>query len=92
VIAYAIALAFIVRLLDKLCRSGGIMALPAGIYFSIFLIFALRGALMIAMAYGSGALMAFLTIGWFVSGKRRLHTRRSRNVRPLGPTPVRPAI
>lgn len=90
VIAYAVALAYIVRLLDRLCHSDGAVAKPAGIYFALFLIFALRGALMIAMAYGSGAALAFLTIGWFVGGKRGIRSRRTRRVQPPGASPARP--
>lgn len=92
VVAYAAALACIVRLLDKLCHGAGAVAKPAGIYFSLFLIFALRGALMIAVAYGSGAAIAFLTIGWFVGGQRGHRAKRTRNVQPLRPTPVRPVL
>ncbi len=92
VVAYAAALAYIVRLLDKLCHGAGAVAKPAGIYFSLYLIFALRGALMIAVAYGSGAALAFLTIGWFVGGQRGHRAKRTRNVQPLRPTPARPVL
>lgn len=95
VIAYAVALALIVRQLDRLCHGDGAVARPAGIYFSIYLIFALRGALMIAVAYGSGAAMAFFTIGWFVGSRRRRAARRAQNVQtlhpPAPPTPRGPS-
>ncbi|AZG16088.1 hypothetical protein [Cupriavidus pauculus] len=91
VIAYAVALAWVVRLLDRLFHGDNPVARPASIYFSLFLIFALRGALMIAMAYGSGAAMAFLTVAWFVRGKRSRHARRAPAAPPLRPAPARPA-
>ncbi|WP_225934498.1 hypothetical protein [Cupriavidus sp. EM10] len=91
VIAYAVGLAWGVRLLDRLYRADGPVARPAGIYFALFLIFALRGALMIAVAYGSGAVLAFMTIGWFVGGRRKHRVRRSPHVQLPRTPPARAA-
>lgn len=91
VIAYAVGLAWVVRLLDRLYRADGPVARPAGIYFALFLIFALRGALMIAVAYGSGAVLAFMTIGWFVGGRRKRRVPRSQRVQLPRTQPARAA-
>lgn len=90
VIAYAVGLAWGVRLLDRLYHADGPVSRPAGIYFALFLIFALRGALMIAVAYGSGAVLAFMTIGWFVGGARKQRVRRRQQVQLPRATPARP--
>lgn len=61
VIAYALGLAALVRGIE---RWGAVSDKPmlqaVGIYFSFFLVFLLRGSLMIAVAYGCGALAAFV--------------------------------
>ncbi|CAG9182002.1 hypothetical protein [Cupriavidus pampae] len=95
VVFVAIALALITRFLDRLIHAGGPVGKPAGIYFSIYLIFVLRGALMVAVAYGSGAAMAFMTISWFVTRRRRRVQRAVPRTAPASSgspvTPIRRA-
>lgn len=89
VVLVAGMLALASRFLDRLVHAGGPVGKPAGIYFSIYLIFVLRGALMVAVAYGSGAAMAFMTVSWFVTRRRR---RVQRHAAPTAPatTPLHP--
>ena len=61
VIAYGFALAGAVKLIEINAAPGRSPTQQAvAIYFCFFLVFLLRGSLMIAFAYGSGALAAFV--------------------------------
>lgn len=71
VAAYACALAALVSALERLACKDSWYAYPLSIYFSIFLLFALRGALMAAFAYGAGEMAAFLTIALLLSRGRK---------------------
>ncbi|SDD35943.1 hypothetical protein SAMN05216345_10892 [Cupriavidus sp. YR651] len=81
----AVALAMLTRFLDRLCVSASPVGKPAGIYFSVFLVFLLRGALMIAIAYGTATAVAFLTINWFVSRRRARHAQGVRRMPRAAP-------
>ena len=71
VVIAAVALAWVTRLLDKFCYSDNPLAQAAGIYFSLYLIFLLRGALMVAVAYGSGAALAFFAVDRVMRYRRK---------------------
>ena len=61
VVAYGVALAAIVKSVERWAAPGQASAVQAlAVYLSFFLVFLLRGSLMIAFAYGSGAIAAFL--------------------------------
>ena len=61
VVAYGVALAAIVKAVERWAASGQSAAVQAvAVYLCFFLVFLLRGSLMIALAYGSGAIAAFL--------------------------------
>jgi hypothetical protein len=74
---YGAAFAILVTKLNRFAdRSGSWAAFPFGIYFSLFLLFALRGSLMIAFAYGTGSVLAFASASWLLSsGRRRIGQR-----------------
>jgi hypothetical protein len=77
VILYAGGLAYFVAWLNRFARdSRKWVAYPMGIYAALFLMFALRGSLMIAFAYGTGALLAFMTASTLLSGGMRPIGRR----------------
>jgi len=60
VAAYALAMAALARALQRMATAGrGATALAVAVYLSFFSVFLLRGSLMVAVAYGSGALVAF---------------------------------
>jgi hypothetical protein len=60
VVAYAVALAVAVHALNrKAATAKEWMAEPFTTYFAIYLMFLLRGSLMVAVAFGVGALLAF---------------------------------
>jgi hypothetical protein len=77
VVLYAAALAWIVSWLNRLAReSGKWVSYPLAVYLSLFLMFAIRGSLMIAFAYGTGALAAFkVAAALLASGQRRIGQR-----------------
>jgi hypothetical protein len=59
---YAAALAAVVAWLNRAAPDRGRwVSYPFAIFFALFLMFALRGSLMIAFAYGTGAILAFFT-------------------------------
>ncbi len=61
VVAYGVALAAIVKGIERWAAPGQPATVQAvAVYLSFFLVFLLRGSLMIAFAYGSGAIAAFL--------------------------------
>lgn len=60
VAVYGIALAALVRAIERWAAPGqSAFAVAVAVYLSFFIVFLLRGSLMIAFAYGSGALAAF---------------------------------
>jgi hypothetical protein len=75
VIAYALAMAWFVVLLNRLVqRRAGWVALPMAIYGSVFLMIILRGSLMIALGFASAAFLAFCFASALLSarfGERR---------------------
>jgi hypothetical protein len=80
VAAYAVALAALVRAIERWSapgRSALVQAVAA--YLAFFIVFLLRGSLMIAFAYGSGALTAFVVsralIALFAGGPARRSRR-----------------
>lgn len=61
VVAYATALAAVVKGIERWAAPGRApMSQAIAIYLAFFLVFLLRGSMMIAFAYGSGALAAFV--------------------------------
>lgn len=58
VIVFACALAWFTRRLDVLVKSDSWLEVVSGVYFSSFLLFVLRGSLLPAVAYGTGAYVA----------------------------------
>jgi hypothetical protein len=79
VIAYAGATAALVMLINKLALKENRLALPMAIYASLFLMFLLRGSLMIAMGFASAAVLSFcLALGML---SMRLGVRRRVTVR-----------
>lgn len=71
VIGAAVLMAYLTRYLDKLYWSKDPIKMSAGLYFSLNLLFLLRGALMSAVAYATGAALAFITVQWMVTPVRR---------------------
>jgi hypothetical protein len=72
VILYGAGLAMVVVWLNRLAKEGGsLVSFPVAIYAAVFLMFALRGSLMIAVAYGTGALLSFLAASAGLSIGRR---------------------
>jgi hypothetical protein len=61
VLLYALGLAFLVDGLNRLAqRHDRWAALPLAVYGSMFLVFMLRGSLMVAMGFAGAALLAFI--------------------------------
>jgi len=77
VAVYGAALAAVVKLMNRAeVREGRWFLFPFATYSALFLMFALRGSLMIAFAYGTGALLAFLMASGLLSvGQRHLGER-----------------
>jgi hypothetical protein len=74
VVGYGAALAVGVAFLESLAiRAGNWQAKPLAIYMSIFLMFLLRGSLMVAVAFIMAALLAFYVSAMLLSvGTRKL--------------------
>jgi hypothetical protein len=74
---YAIGLAWLVTWMNRLDMAGRKWAsFPMTVYGAFFLMFALRGSLMIAIAYASGGLLAFLAASTLLStGSRQIGQR-----------------
>ena len=65
---YGAVLALLVNLINRAeVREGKWFLFPFATYLAIFLMFALRGSLMIAFAYGTGAMLAFVMASGFLS-------------------------
>ena len=77
VVLYAVGLASLVTWMNRVAAAGQKwMVFPLTVYGAFFLMFALRGSLMIAFAYGSGGVLAFLAASAFLStGSRRIGQR-----------------
>jgi len=61
VVLYGAGLAMVVVWLNRLANGRGkLVSFPIAIYAAVFLMFTLRGSLMVAIAYGTGSLLAFL--------------------------------
>jgi hypothetical protein len=80
VIVYAAATAALVAFINKLALKDNRLALPMAIYASLFLMFLLRGSLMIAMGFASAAFLSFCLASAMLSMKlgvrRRVPARR----------------
>jgi hypothetical protein len=79
VIVYAAATAALVTLINRLALKENRLALPMAIYASLFLMFLLRGSLMIAMGFASAAFLSFCLASAMLSmklGVRRRATAR----------------
>jgi hypothetical protein len=74
---YAIGLAWLVTRMNRVEAAGRKWAsFPMAVYGSFFLMFALRGSLMIAIAYGSAGFLAFLAASTLLSsGSRQIGQR-----------------
>lgn len=74
---YAIALAWLVARMNRFDMTGRKWAsFPMMVYGAFFLMFALRGSLMIAIAYGSAGFLAFLAASTLLSaGTRQIGQR-----------------
>ncbi|WP_211455060.1 O-antigen polysaccharide polymerase Wzy [Collimonas antrihumi] len=62
VLAYAYFLGRLTIFLDKLSFSTKSWERIAGIFFAVYLFYVLRGSLMVAIAYGTGSIIVFITI------------------------------
>jgi len=72
VILYGAGLAMIVVWLNRLAKGdGNLVSFPVAMYGAVFLMFTLRGSLMICVAYGTGALLSFLAASAGLSIGRR---------------------
>jgi oligosaccharide repeat unit polymerase len=72
VVLYALGLAWLVARMDRFAMKGRKWAsFPMAVYGAFFLMFALRGSLMIAFAYATGGLLAFLAASAFLSAGSR---------------------
>jgi hypothetical protein len=77
VLLYGTALPFLIAALNNLAlRDSKWSSRPIAMYFAVFLLFALRGSLMVAGAYGIGAFLAF-TSASFVLSLGNPHLRRT---------------
>ena len=76
VVCYALILSKVVTLIDDVLskRSSAYFSALA-IYWCFFLIFLLRGSLMIAIAYGLGATAAFLTVHQLIKPKKTMEEK-----------------
>ena len=79
---YAIGLAWLVARMNRFDPTGRKWAsFPMVVYGAFFLMFALRGSLMIAIAYGSAGFLAFLAASTLLSaGTRQIGQRYFRTV------------
>jgi hypothetical protein len=72
VVLYGAGLAMIVVWLNRLASGGGkLVSFPVAMYAAVFLMFALRGSLMVAVAYGTGSLLSFMAASACLSIGRR---------------------
>jgi hypothetical protein len=86
VIAYAVAMAWFVALLNRLAqRRAGWVAVPMAIYGSVFLMIILRGSLMIALGFASAAFLAFCFASALLSARfgERRRVRGRMGARPM---------
>jgi hypothetical protein len=68
VVAYAAVLAFIASGLNRLAqRHHRFLSFPLAVYASLFLVFMMRGSLMVAMGFASAALLSFLAASKLLS-------------------------
>jgi oligosaccharide repeat unit polymerase len=74
---YAIGLAWLVARMNRVEAAGRKWAFfPMAVYGAFFLMFALRGSLMIAIAYGTAGLLSFLAASTLLStGSRQIGQR-----------------
>ena len=74
---YAVGLAWLVTRMNRFGVAGRNWAsFPMAVYGGFFLMFALRGSLMIAIAYGTAGVLAFLTASTLLSaGSRKMGQR-----------------
>jgi hypothetical protein len=74
---YAIGLAWLVARMNRLEAAGRKwFSFPVAVYGAFFLMFALRGSLMIAIAYGTAGFLAFLAASTLLSaGSRQIGQR-----------------
>jgi hypothetical protein len=74
---YAIGLAWLVARMNRLEAAGRKwFSFPVGVYGAFFLMFALRGSLMIAIAYGTAGFLSFLAASTLLSaGSRQIGQR-----------------
>ncbi len=81
---YGAVLAIFVEWLNRLATDDSrAMAFPLAAYASLYLMFALRGSLMVAFAYGAGSLLAFVVAASCLSlGGRRIGQRYFRIEEP----------
>jgi len=81
---YGAVLAIFVEWLNRLATDDSrAMAFPLAAYASLYLMFALRGSLMVAIAYGAGSFLAFLVAASCLSiGGRRIGQRYFRIEEP----------
>jgi hypothetical protein len=77
VVIYAVGLGWLVAAINRLAARGRTwLGFPLGAYAAFFLMFALRGSLMIAFAYVTGGLLAFLAASAMLgSGSRSMGHR-----------------
>jgi hypothetical protein len=79
VAAYALSLALGVHLLDRLALHTKWSHFPIAVYFSVYLMYVLRGALMPAIAYGVGQLISFALASTLLSvGRTRSRMQAGR--------------
>jgi hypothetical protein len=77
VVAYALGLAALVQRIEGWAAPGRAPLVQAvAVYLAFFLVFLMRGSLMIAVAYGGGALVAFLACRWLLALTRVGAVRR----------------
>jgi hypothetical protein len=82
VILYAGAAAFAVTLLNRVAlRSSKWVSFPLAIYGAVFLMIVLRGSLMIALGFGSAALLAFAIASAMLSVPLGVRHRMLKRVR-----------
>jgi hypothetical protein len=77
VIVYASACAALVVFINKLSAKDNWLGMPIAMYGSVFLLFLLRGSLMIAMGFASAAFLSFCVAAALLSLKLGVRQRRS---------------
>jgi hypothetical protein len=82
VILYAGAAAFAVTILNRVAlRSSKWVSFPLAIYGAVFLMIVLRGSLMIALGFGSAALLSFAIASAMLSVQLGVRHRTPKRVR-----------